>query len=168
MTADATVDSRELGIIKSLANHAQGSISSTYIIQLLDDFFHQGPNGTHQCLVFELFGPTLDIVISDYSNFSDPELRLEPDTVLRISEQLLNAIVFVHEAGYGHGGTIRYAMLANVAILFPSSVANQQQISAVGTLPLHRINCRRRPGKSFSISLEAQNQSHWPGLMASP
>ena len=118
--------------------------------------------------MFELLGPTLDMVISGYSNFSDPELRLEPDTVLRISEQLLNAIVFVHEAGYGHGGTIRYAMLANVAILFPSSVANQQQISAVGTLPLHLINCRRRPGKSFSISLEAQNQSHWPGLMASP
>ncbi len=167
MTADATAHSHELGILRSLASFRHGS-TDTYIVQLLDDFQHQGPNGTHQCPVFELLGPTLDMVISQYSDYNDPEERLEPDTVLKISEQLLNAIAFVHKAGYGHGGTTSYEMLADAAILFASfSAANQQQTSAAGTLPLHVSICRRRPGIIFSTSLEIRNQRNWLGLMAS-
>ena len=119
MTADATACSHELGILNSLARHWHRGLRSTHIVQLLDDFTHQGPNGTHQCLVFELLGPTLDMVTSDYSDYNDPEQRLESDTVLRISEQLLNAISFLHEDGYGHGGTKSYEMLADAAVLFP-------------------------------------------------
>lgn len=113
MTADTTAYSHELSILESLAKSCKGSLDSRYIVQLLDEFSHQGPNGTHQCLVFELLGPTLDMVTSDYSDYDDREERLEPDTVLRISEQLLNAIAFVHEAGYGHGGMTSHAMLAD-------------------------------------------------------
>lgn len=168
MTADATACSHELGILQSLAKRSNGSLSSRYIVQLLDEFPHQGPNGTHQCLVFELLGPTLDMVTSDYSDYTDPEQRLEPDTVLRISEQLLNAIAFVHEAGYGHGGTTSHEMLAAAATVFPPfSAADLRQISAAGTLPSHVVICRRRPKKIFSMSLEALNQRNCLGLMAS-
>ncbi len=118
MTADATAHSHELLVLKSLAKR-QSSTSSTNIVQLLDDFPHQGPNGTHQCLVFELLGPTLDMVTSDYSDYNDPEQRLEPDTVLKVSEQLLNAIAFVHKAGYGHGGMTSCGILVDAAILSP-------------------------------------------------
>ena len=124
MTADATTDSGELGILRSLAKLCKGSLGSKCIVQLLDEFTHQGPNGTHQCLVFELLGPTVDMLTSDYySVYSDPEESLEPDVVLKISEQLLKAIAFIHEAGYVHGGTISYEMLAvlrHIAIRFCS------------------------------------------------
>ena len=113
MTADATTDSGELGILRSPAKICKGSPGSKYIVQLLDEFFHQGPNGTHQCLVFELLGPTVDMVTYDYYSVdSDPEESLEPDIVLKMSEPLLRAIAFIHEAGYVHGGTISYEMLA--------------------------------------------------------
>jgi serine/threonine-protein kinase SRPK3 len=99
MTADHTNNSRELGNLRYLAGCSQ-------IVQLLDDFIHQGPNGTHQCLVFELLGPTIDFIIADiYGPTGSVEDGLEPKTILRLSEQLLQALALIHEAGYAHGGT---------------------------------------------------------------
>ena len=144
MTADATTSSHELDILRSLAKRCHGSLNSWYIVQLLDDFLHRGPNGTHQCLVFELLGPTLDVITSDYSDYNDPELRLEPDTVFRLSEQLLNAIAFVHEAGYGHGGTTSHEMLADAATIFQIfPAADVCQMSAAEIFALHIVVCRR-------------------------
>ena len=161
LTADATTDAGELGILRSLAKLCKGSLGSKCIVQLLDEFSHQGPNGTHQCLVFELLGPTVDMVTSDYySVYSDPEESLEPDIVLKISEQLLKAIAFMHEAGYVHGGRISYEMLAVLQsiILLLFSAADLQQILVAGTLPLRAATCPRQPEKTFSTSLEAQSQ----------
>ena len=104
MTASATVRSQELALFRSLATLCNGDLSSRYIVQLLDEFLHQGPNGTHQCLVFELLGPTVLRVIDDYRDPADPEDALEAEVILKISEQMLNAVTFIHEAGYSHGG----------------------------------------------------------------
>jgi len=112
ITAKAITDSDELGVLRSLAKLCKGSLSSKCIVQLLDQFSHYGPNEIHQCLVFELLGPTVDMVISDYySNYNDPKESLEPDIVLKISEQLLKAVAFIHEAGHVHEGTISYRYL---------------------------------------------------------
>lgn len=101
MTADSTEHSQELSTLQFLATHSQGDISSKHIVQLFDEFLHQGPNGIHQCLVFELLGPTLITVVNDYHAVGD---ALEPETIVRLSEQLLQAIAFLHEVGYVHGG----------------------------------------------------------------
>ena len=62
---------------------------------------HKGPNGVHQCLVFELLGPSVDKVLWDYHEGHD---ELDPETVLRISTQLLKAIKFIHSTRMCHGG----------------------------------------------------------------
>ena len=144
MTADATSSSHELDILRSLAKRYNGSLSSQYIVQILDDFLHSGPNGTQQCLIFELLGPTLDMVTSDYSDYNDPKPRLEPDTVLRFSQQLLNAIAFVHKAGYGHGGTTSHETLADVTTKFPlCPAADVWQMLAAETFVLLVVVCRK-------------------------
>jgi len=99
MTADSGKESRELRNLRSLAGHSQGK----YIVQLLDEFLHHGPNGSHQCLVFELLGPSLAAVITDYHDGGD---SLDPEIVLKLSQQLLQAIAFIHDLGYAHGGMI--------------------------------------------------------------
>ena len=99
--ADSTKVSHELSTLRSVAMHSKGDLGSKHIVRFLDEFLHQGPNGIHQCLVFELLGPTLDYVISEYHEFED---LLEPETILRLSEQLLQGIAFLHEVGYVHGG----------------------------------------------------------------
>ena len=108
-TADSSKHSHELLTFRSLATRSQGSLCSNYIVQLLDEFLYQGPNGNHQCLVFELLGPTLDKVVSDYHEFGDP---LEPETILRLSVQLLQAIAFLHKVGYVHGGMPLYTFVS--------------------------------------------------------
>ncbi|RJE21752.1 STYKc [Aspergillus sclerotialis] len=99
MTASSQ-ELRELRNLKLLENHSSGCLSSNYIVQLLDSFSHEGPNGVHQCLVFELLGPSVDRVLNDYREAQDD---LDAETVLRISTQLLTAVKFIHDAGMCHG-----------------------------------------------------------------
>ncbi|KAK3296451.1 kinase-like domain-containing protein [Chaetomium fimeti] len=70
------------------------------VVELLDAFLHQGPNGDHQCLVFELLGPAVDSVVFDHHHGGD---RLDADTILRITRRLLQAVSAMHRAGYAHG-----------------------------------------------------------------
>ena len=100
MTANSSI-SRELENLKFLERQSRRGLSSDYVVQLLDAFPHKGPNGVHQCLVFELLGPSVDKVLSDYHESQD---ELDPETVLRISTQLLKAVKFIHSAGMCHGG----------------------------------------------------------------
>ncbi|KAF7629404.1 hypothetical protein AFLA_013121 [Aspergillus flavus NRRL3357] len=99
MTADLR-DSRDLEKLKVLGSHSRRGLSSNYIVQLLDSFSHEGPNGVHQCLVFELLGPSVDRILADYREGHD---KLCPETVLQMSTQLLKALKFIHSAGMSHG-----------------------------------------------------------------
>lgn len=74
---------------------------SKFVINLYDDFTHEGPNGSHLCIVTEFLGPSLSTVIEDYDLGGD---RLEPDDILRLSRQILQATASLHEAGFAHGG----------------------------------------------------------------
>ena len=94
--AETPQPSEELRILQDLSQKR-----ARYIVKLLDSFIHQGPNGSHQCLVFELLGPSVDFVVYDYHMGGD---RLDAATILRISRQLLKAIASIHAAGYAHGG----------------------------------------------------------------
>lgn len=108
ITAERTNQSRELHGLRSLAEYSKGSLGSEYIVQLLDDFLHEGPNGCHQCLVFELLGPTVGIFVNDYYDEGE---RVDTETILKISTQLLQAVAFMHEAGYAHGGMVSRSKL---------------------------------------------------------
>jgi serine/threonine-protein kinase SRPK3 len=99
--ADSSTQSRELHNLQSLAEISRGSLHYQFIVHLLDHFSHQGPNGIHGCLVFELLGPTVDAVTGDVYQGGDV---LDPETILRMSQQLLQAVAFMHEVGYAHGG----------------------------------------------------------------
>ena len=100
--ADRLHQFRELQSLQSLAKASTSSLAFEHIVELRDDFVHKGPNGSHQCLVFELLGPTLE---TEIKREKSAEMRIDPDTVIRISIQILKALTFMHKAGYAHGGT---------------------------------------------------------------
>lgn len=94
--------------IKAFAALEHKHVSNTpsepkYFAQLLESFQHQGPNGTHTCLVIELVGPAVSSMLMLYNNFEVQE-TLRPDTILRASKQLLESIHAMHESGIVHGG----------------------------------------------------------------
>lgn len=68
---------------------------------MLDSFCHEGPNGAHQCLVFELLGPSVDKVLADYQQVGD---QLCPEIISRMSRQVLEAVRFLQSVGMCHGG----------------------------------------------------------------
>lgn len=109
ITAERTNQSHELQNLRALAERSKGSLASQYIVDLLDDFLHEGPNGCHQCLVFELLGPTINIEIEDLHEIEE---RLDPENLLRISTQLLQALAFMHKAGFTHGGIVNFSHFA--------------------------------------------------------
>lgn len=80
-----------------------------YFPALLDSFHHVGPNGTHNCIVTEILGPSLDRIHVIYNNIDIQETLL-PDTILRASRQLLEAVESFHEAGLVHGGNSSYPL----------------------------------------------------------
>ena len=57
---------------------------SEHVVRLLDSFKHEGPNGTHFCMVFEPMGHNLLSLIKYYDYRGVP-----PDTVRQISRQVL-------------------------------------------------------------------------------
>lgn len=73
--------------------------------RLLESFQISGSNGTHNCLVTELVGPSIARVLRACSIFGE---TLRPDTVLRASRRILQAVDFAHQAGVVHGGTYSY------------------------------------------------------------
>ncbi|KAK9477866.1 kinase-like domain-containing protein [Lipomyces japonicus] len=106
LTAAHSTCSSELRNLKILQIHASKNdhdLSGKFVLQLLDSFVHAGPNGDHQCLVFELLGPSIGDVINRYIDAEcDASMRFENETILRISRQLLEAVAFIHDAGLVH------------------------------------------------------------------
>ncbi|KAF9944672.1 serine/threonine protein kinase, CMGC group [Mortierella alpina] len=68
--------------------HAPGR---KYVVELLDHFMHQGPNGTHVCMVFEVLGENLLSLIKRYRHRGIP-MHL----VQQIIYQVLMGLDYMH------------------------------------------------------------------------
>lgn len=111
MTSKVTETSREMRWYDALGECRPNSLSSHYIAQLLDHFIIDGPNGKHLALVFELLGPNVrTIVRAEYQDRSS----IDPETILRMTEQLLEALAFVHQTGFAHGGMVNYWLVSGL------------------------------------------------------
>lgn len=62
-----------------------------HVIQLLDTFTHQGPNGVHVCMVFEVLGENLLGLIRRYKHRGIPLVFVK-----QIAKQLLLSLDFLH------------------------------------------------------------------------
>lgn len=105
MIADTHKGTRELQNIRTISDRIKNRPGSWQLCEFIDSFFHQGPNGTHQCLVQELLGPTLSTVLNFYGYDEDNREYLRPSTVLKISKQLLETVASLHSVKISHGGT---------------------------------------------------------------
>lgn len=92
----------EREILKHLRDDGdKEELGYAYICHLVDDFEHQGPNGTHVCLVFELMGETLR---SFGAWFKDNQLPYP--VIHRFTIQLLLALDYAHGCDIIHTGEL--------------------------------------------------------------
>ncbi|KAJ3578958.1 hypothetical protein NPX13_g1607 [Xylaria arbuscula] len=92
LTADSfggIKDTFELEVLKQITTR---HIESHHVLGLLDEFRLAGPNGQHVCLVVKAMGPDL----SKYRKLF-PRKRIPVAIAKKISKQLLDALVFLHE-----------------------------------------------------------------------
>ncbi|TFK57859.1 kinase-like protein [Pluteus cervinus] len=86
----------ELGALKTLPEANTQSSGYHHICQLVDDFVHHGPNGTHTRLILEPMGPS---VLDIYRAFSGP---MPLPSVRRISKHDPCALQYLHECDLIH------------------------------------------------------------------
>lgn len=68
-----------------------------YIASFLAQFWLQGPNGHHLCLVSPLLGPSI-------SRMSTLDSRLQPSIARNIALQATQGLAYLHSQGMCHGG----------------------------------------------------------------
>jgi hypothetical protein len=164
MRADA--DRRELGILRHLKTKCADI--DDYVVRLLDNFEHTGPNGVHQCIVTEVLGPSLAGIEDDLED-SFPDEVLPPDVAQSISLQIARGLARLHVAGVVHGGEWTRPRIrcqpANDVQISPSAIYFYVlQLSPGGKpLPMSMSTCsnhRRNPCVSMKpASLQARHRT---------
>jgi serine/threonine-protein kinase SRPK3 len=99
---------------------------------LLDHFEHNGPNGSHSCLVFELLGESLGM----YCRRMFSRNQLPPVLDKMVARQLITVLDFLHNiCGFVHAGMICWPManfldinIRNVLISLPAPRASVEKI----------------------------------------
>jgi len=83
----------------TLARLDSGDPGSHHVVQLLDHFDIEGPNGKHECLVLEFLGPN---VTAERENNDDE--RLPGIVAISSVQQALAGLAHLHNHGIAHGG----------------------------------------------------------------
>ncbi|GAV51704.1 hypothetical protein ZYGR_0AF01750 [Zygosaccharomyces rouxii] len=82
----------EIKLLKRIRSQTErGHVGSDYILKLLDNFYHTGPNGDHIVMVFEVLGENLLALIKKYEHRGIPLIYVK-----QISKQLLLGLDYMH------------------------------------------------------------------------
>lgn len=84
-----------------------------HIMTMQDSFQINGPNGTHECLVLELLGPSVADLLDAHSYME----RLPGTLVKAIAKQALLGLCFLHEQKIAHAGTLSAFIWSMLIIL---------------------------------------------------
>lgn len=105
MVSDVT-DPIEIRSYEHLNKKASGNLSQHYIATMLDSFVHEGPNGSHHCLVSEFLGPSLDRFMREHEkhHYAKKLAMYNVGNIADMMHQVMEAVSFIHEAGMAHGG----------------------------------------------------------------
>jgi serine/threonine-protein kinase SRPK3 len=97
LKAEASKDNRELAMLLRLSDPSLQNPGKGHVIELLDYFEHNGPNGTHLCFV-------LPAMVSDAAAMTVSGRPHQAADIRSISEQILSGLDFLHTLGIIHCG----------------------------------------------------------------
>jgi serine/threonine-protein kinase SRPK3 len=88
----------EIKLLECVKKANADSKGYQHVAQLLDHFWHQGPNGKHACMTFEVLGESLLSLMKRYNYKGIPQ-----HIVKRIAKQVLEGLDYLHrECGIVH------------------------------------------------------------------
>lgn len=92
-------DEHEAQVLDRLSHGSAENHGKRHILQLLDRFEHNGPNGVHACLVLELLGPG---IVAEAQRRKDG--RLPAEIAWEACKQTAQALEYIHANNIAHGG----------------------------------------------------------------
>lgn len=92
--------SNEIRILRHISSISTAHEGYRHLRKIVDHFLHDGPNGRHQCLVFNVDGISAPALLGHYGGGE----RLPGSVAWDISRQLLLAVDCLHSNGIGHAG----------------------------------------------------------------
>lgn len=100
----------EVPVLQRLNESDDAHPGKAHVSRMIDHFTHEGPNGAHTCLTFDVHGSTLFAL----QKALPPDFALPVDLVKRVSRQVLLALDFIHrKCGVVHTGKL-YMFLVKV------------------------------------------------------
>ena len=122
---------------------------------LMDHFTIQGPNGKHDCLAYEVLGPSIARVLGD-STGADTIAYLTLQSARKIIYQVLLGLDYMHSVGLVHGDIYSGNVLLTVRDLSHESLDVLRQPHPHVTADVQRIKGSRQPGDPRHLTL------NWP------
>jgi serine/threonine protein kinase len=144
MIAKATSSATELLILNRLSCLAPKDLDSQHITALLDAFQHQGPNGKHQCLVFEVMGATAASLVEELSEnkpkMLDKVERYPKWMSKKIPLHALRGLSFLHRNGIVHGDMQPSNLLFSLQDIGTVEEEELAQDESETAVPLERLD----------------------------
>ena len=122
---------------------------------LMDYFTIQGPNGKHDCLAYEVLGPSVARVLGD-STGAETIAYLTLRSARKIIYQALLGLDYIHSVGLVHGDIYSGNVLFTVRDLSHESSDILHQPHSQVSADVKRIKGSRQPGDPRHLTL------NWP------
>ena len=121
--ADFSKDNRELDVFQYLTKSKLPHPGKEQVIGLLDNFEHEGPNGTHLCLV-------LPVMLSDCNEITVRGLQRNAAYIKELSRQITLGVDFLHASGLIHTGKDTAFLTCNGHLWSYSSFLTSTRLAA--------------------------------------
>ncbi|KAF8509959.1 kinase-like domain-containing protein [Gautieria morchelliformis] len=131
--------------LKQLQLNNGGSDGQEFLVEYLDDFKVEGPNGTHQCIVTEVLGPSIGVHYID--EIYDKE-QYPIDIAKNLVAQVMRGVAYLHSCGVVHGDL----HVGNILFRIPGieQMSHQELQKYLGEPCISRLS--RRDGKPVTSS----------------
>ncbi|KAJ6613433.1 kinase-like domain-containing protein [Mycena sp. CBHHK59/15] len=102
LAAEVSKEVSEVAILRHLKQrqlNVGNANGQELLMEFLDDFKVEGPNGTHQCIVTEVLGPSIG---TDVDEIYDEE-RYPIEIAKKLVAQVIRGVAYLHSCGVVHG-----------------------------------------------------------------
>ncbi|CAM1507169.1 Fc.00g068100.m01.CDS01 [Cosmosporella sp. VM-42] len=124
---------RELSFYQLIKTHGQDR-GASHLLELKDDFQHQGPNGCHPCFVYNPMGPNIGVMLRicpDFRYGQPWERRFTKDFSKQASRDILLGLTFLHQNDIVHADI----QPGNILVSIPHIDVNPQTTASLKQSP---------------------------------